>query len=111
VLLFNTRKDVVQNQFGTTVEHRLSASDSLRFAAYGGSRQVEQFLAIIASAQAPVTSSGAVVNLDRFYTGWTCAGRGDAACRPALSFTVEAITTIRKSGAGATSTTTVSQGH
>src|SRR6266581_1810284 len=89
VLLFNTRKDVVQNQLGTTVEHRLSASDSLRFAAYGGSRQVEQFLAIIAPAQAPVTSSGGVVNLDRFYYGldlrWSRATQ--LAGQP-LSFTV-----------------------
>jgi iron complex outermembrane receptor protein len=70
VLQFNTRKNVVQNQLGTTVEHRLSASDSLRFAAYGGSRQVEQFLAIPIAAQTPSpTSSGAVVNLDRFYYG------------------------------------------
>src|SRR5438093_104005 len=89
VLLFNTRKDVVQNQLGTTVEHRLSDSDSLRFAAYGGSRQVEQFLAIIAPAQAPVTSSGGVVNLDRFYYGldlrWSRATK--LAGQP-LSFTV-----------------------
>ena len=70
VILFNTRKSVVQNQLGTTVEHRLSASDSLRFAAYGGSRQVEQFLAIPIAAQTPSpTSSGGVVNLDRFYYG------------------------------------------
>lgn len=66
---FNTRKDVVQSQLGTTLEHRLSASDSLRFAAYGGSRQVEQFLAIPLAAQNALTSSGAVVNLDRFYYG------------------------------------------
>jgi iron complex outermembrane receptor protein len=70
VLQFNTRKNVVQNQLGTTVEHRLSGSDSLRFAAYGGSRQVEQFLAIPIAAQTPATSSGAVVNLDRFYYGF-----------------------------------------
>ena len=69
VILFNTRKDVVQNQVGATVEHRLAASDSLRFAAYGGSRQVEQFLAIPIPAQNAQTSSGAVVNLDRFYYG------------------------------------------
>jgi iron complex outermembrane receptor protein len=69
VIQFNTRKNVVQNQLGTTVEHRLSASDSLRFAAYGGSRQVEQFLAIPIAAQNAPTSSGAVVNLDRFYYG------------------------------------------
>ena len=67
VITFNTRKDVVQNQVGTTVEHRLSASDSLRFAAYGGSRQVEQFLAL--NGTTPFLSSGGVVNLDRFYYG------------------------------------------
>ena len=69
VLLFNTRKDVVQSQLGTTLEHRLSASDSLRFAVYSGSRQVEQFLAIPIVAQNAPTSSGGVVNLDRFYYG------------------------------------------
>src|SRR6195256_6338163 len=69
VIQFNTRKNVVQNQLGTTLEHRLSTSDSLRFAAYGGSRQVEQFLAIPIAAQTPATSSGGVVNLDRFYYG------------------------------------------
>jgi iron complex outermembrane receptor protein len=69
VLQFNTRKDVAQNQLGATVEHRLSASDSLRFAAYGGSRQVEQFLAIPLANQAPPTSSGGVVDLDRSYYG------------------------------------------
>jgi len=67
VITFNTRKDVVQNQLGTTVEHRLSASDSLRFAAYGGSRQVEQSLAL--NGTTPFLSSGGVVNLDRFYYG------------------------------------------
>jgi len=66
VLTFNARKDVVQNQLGTTVEHRLSASDSLRFAAYGGSRQVEQFLAF--NGGGPLASGG-VVNLDRFSYG------------------------------------------
>jgi iron complex outermembrane recepter protein len=67
VIQFNTRKDVVQTQLGTTVEHRLSASDSLRFAAYGGSRQVEQFLAL--NGTTPFLSSGGVVNLDRFFYG------------------------------------------
>ena len=89
VPLFNTRKDVVQSQLGTTLEHRLSASDSLRFAAYGGSRQVEQFLAIPIAAQTPITSSGAVVNLDRHYYGldmrWSRAT--DLAGQP-LAFTV-----------------------
>jgi iron complex outermembrane receptor protein len=66
VIQFNTRKDVVQSQLGATVEHRLSASDSLRFAAYGGNRQVEQFLAF---SGAGALASGGVVNLDRFYYG------------------------------------------
>lgn len=89
VIQFNTRKEVVQNQLGATVEHRLSTSDSLRFAAYGGSRQVEQFLAIPLVNQAPPTSSGAVVNLDRSYYGldlrWSRAT--ELAARP-LAFTL-----------------------
>jgi len=79
VLQFNTRKTVSQDQLGTTLEHRISASDSLRFALYGGTRQVEQFLAIPLAAQNAVTSSGAVVNLDRDYYGldlrWKHASR------------------------------------
>src|SRR5882762_5588794 len=66
VLTFNARKNVVQSQLGTTLEHRLSGSDSLRFAAYGGNRQVEQFLAF---SGAGALASGGVVNLDRFYYG------------------------------------------
>jgi iron complex outermembrane recepter protein len=69
VIQFDTRKNVVQDQLGGTLEHRLSTSDRLRIAAYGGSRQVEQFLGIPLAAQAPATSSGGVVNLDRFYYG------------------------------------------
>ena len=79
VLQFNTRKNVRQDQAGTTLERRLSASDSVRFAFYGGARQVEQFLAIPLAAQNAATSSGAVVNLDRDYYGldlrWTRATR------------------------------------
>jgi iron complex outermembrane receptor protein len=69
VIQFDTRKSVVQNQLGGVVEHRLSASERLRLAAYGGSRQVEQFLAIPLAAQNAATSSGGVVNLDRSYYG------------------------------------------
>ena len=79
VLQFNTRKNVSQHQLGTTLERRLSASDSLRLALYGGTRWVEQFLAIPLAAQNVATSSGAVVNLDRDYYGldlrWTRAAR------------------------------------
>lgn len=69
VLQFNTRKNVRQDQVGTTLEQRLSASDSLRIAVYGGARQVEQFLAIPIGAQNAPTASGGVVNLDRDYYG------------------------------------------
>jgi len=69
VIQFDTRKSVVQDQLGAVVEHRLSASERLRVAAYGGSRQVEQFLAIPLAAQSAPTSSGGVVNLDRAYYG------------------------------------------
>ena len=69
VLQFDTRKTVTQNQLGTTLEHRISATDSLRFAAYGGNRQVEQFLAVPLASQGAPTSSGGVVNLDRGYYG------------------------------------------
>ncbi|MGB5079652.1 MAG: TonB-dependent receptor [Burkholderiales bacterium] len=66
VILFNARKDVVQDQLGATVEHRLSSSDGMRLAAYGGARQVEQFLAFGGGG---ALASGGVVNLDRFYYG------------------------------------------
>jgi iron complex outermembrane receptor protein len=69
VLQFNTRKSVNQTQLGTTLEHRLSAADSLRLALYGGTRQVEQYLAIPLAAQNAPTASGGVVNLDRDYYG------------------------------------------
>lgn len=69
VLQFNTRKNVNQDQAGTTLERRISSSDSVRLAFYGGARQVEQFLAIPIGAQNAATSSGAVVNLDREYYG------------------------------------------
>jgi iron complex outermembrane receptor protein len=86
VIQFNTRKTVVQNQTGTTVEHRFSASDSLRFAAYGGNREVEQFLGF---AGGGALASGGVVNLDRFYYGldlrWS---RATNLAGRAFSFTV-----------------------
>jgi iron complex outermembrane receptor protein len=89
VLQFNTRKNVSQHQLGATLERRLSGSDSLRFAFYGGTRWVEQFLAIPIAAQTTATSSGGVVNLDRDYYGldlrWTRGAR--LADRP-FAFTV-----------------------
>ncbi len=89
VLQFNTRKNVRQDQAGTTLERRISSSDGLRLAFYGGARQVEQFLAIPIGAQNAATSSGAVVNLDRDYYGldlrWT---RGTRLAGEPFSFTL-----------------------
>jgi iron complex outermembrane recepter protein len=76
---FDTRKTVRQEQAGATVEHRLTDTDTLRLAGYGGSRTVEQFLSIPLDNQLDVTSSGGVVDLDRGYYGadlrWTRAMR------------------------------------
>ena len=47
---FNTRKTVNQLQGGTTVEQRFSADTDLRVTAYGGSRQVRQYLALPGTA-------------------------------------------------------------
>jgi len=71
VTQFDTRKAVTQDQLGTTFEHRISATDNLRLAAYGGNRQVEQLLAVplTLTSQLSPTSSGGVVDLDRGYYG------------------------------------------
>ena len=66
---FNTRKTVYQEQLGATLAHRLSADTRIEATVYGGSRWVEQYLAIPLVNQAPPTSSGGVVQLDRDYAG------------------------------------------
>jgi iron complex outermembrane recepter protein len=67
-LLFNTRKTVLQNQLGGTLSHRLG-EHRLEVMAYGGTRSIEQFLAIPVGTQNAATHSGAVVDLDRNYGG------------------------------------------
>ena len=67
--LFNTRKEVGQQQLGMHWEHSVGASQSLRVMAYGGHREVEQFLAIPASAQANPLHAGGVIDLDGDYAG------------------------------------------
>ena len=67
-LQFNTKKTILQNQLGATLsqklgEHRVEAM------AYGGSRSIEQFLAIPVATQNSPTHSGGVVDLDRNYGG------------------------------------------
>jgi iron complex outermembrane receptor protein len=81
---FNTRKSIFQAQGGLTWDLPLSGSDRLHLRAYAGDRQVTQYLATPAAAQAAATSAGGVVDLDRGFAGlglrWTrsteLAGRG-----------------------------------
>lgn len=76
---FNTRKSVSQTQLGTTLDHRLSAEQSLQLTAYAGSRSATQFQAIPVATQAPATHPGGVIDLARDYGGvdarWTIRGR------------------------------------
>ena len=73
---FGTRKSVGQNQLGVVLEHQLNGEDSLQLRAYGGARQLTQYLSFSGSA---TNSAGGVVDLDRNYNGlgltWTRALR------------------------------------
>lgn len=73
---FDTRKSVGQNQLGMVVERQLNALDSVQLRAYGGTRQLTQFLSFSGAA---ANSAGGVVDLDRDYQGvgvaWTRALR------------------------------------
>ena len=64
---FNTRKSIDHDQVGVTLDHALSGATRLQATAWGGTRDVEQFLAF--QGDIPVTTSGGVVNLDRSFRG------------------------------------------
>jgi iron complex outermembrane receptor protein len=68
-LTFNTRKTVYQEQLGATLTHRLQADSRIEGTVYGGTRWVEQYLAIPLVFQNAPTHSGGVVQLDRGYGG------------------------------------------
>jgi iron complex outermembrane receptor protein len=74
-LQFNTRKSVRHGQGGLAYERRLTSSDTLTGFAYGGDRQVTQYLAIPLSFQQAATASGGVVDLDRQFGGGGLAWR------------------------------------
>lgn len=69
---FDTRKSVAQNQLGVVLEHQLDANNSFQLRAYGGQRQLEQYLSFSGAA---LNSAGGVVDLDRNFHGaaatWT----------------------------------------
>jgi iron complex outermembrane receptor protein len=73
---FNTRKSVGQNQLGLVLERQLNDIDSVQLRAYGGTRQLTQYLSFGGVA---ANSAGGVVDLDRTYSGagmtWTRAVR------------------------------------
>ena len=75
---FNTRKSVKQQQLGAVLDATLSSRNSVRVLAYGGGREVEQFLSIPVATQANPLSGGGVVSLDGDYAGidarWIHAG-------------------------------------
>lgn len=80
-LLFNTRKTVNQLQGGVAVEQAFDPAVTARLTAYGGTRQIGQYLAL---SGVGATSSGGVVNLDRSYggVGARLVWRGALADRP-----------------------------
>jgi iron complex outermembrane receptor protein len=67
-LQFNTRKDAAQRQLGAAYERRIS-DWTLSLSAYGGHRDVRQYLAIPLATQAAATHAGGVVDLGRDYGG------------------------------------------
>ncbi len=66
---YDTRKTVFQAQGGLIYEHELGDHQQLRFMAYGGQRDVEQFLSIPPAAQNSPTSAGGNIDLSGDYRG------------------------------------------
>jgi iron complex outermembrane receptor protein len=66
-ITFNTRKSIDHDQVGVTLDHALPGATRLQATAWGGTRDVEQFLAF--QGDTPDTTSGGVVKLDRAFGG------------------------------------------
>jgi iron complex outermembrane receptor protein len=85
-LQFNTRKSVGQTQGGAAYQRRLTREDTISAIAYGGHRDVTQYLAFTGVAP---TSSGGVVDLDRdFYGGSLQWSRATELAGGPLTFTL-----------------------
>lgn len=67
---FNTRKSTYQSQGGAVLEHSFSPANQVRVSAYGGERNVVQFLAVTVGAQVPASHAGGVIDLDRDFYGF-----------------------------------------
>jgi len=88
-LTFNTRKTIIQDQAGATLDHRLDGGARLQGTFYYGERWVEQYLNIPLATQAAATHSGAVVNIDRGYGGGALRYSNDILESLRLSFGAE----------------------
>lgn len=82
-LQYNTRKSARQSQLGAVYEQPFDNGHTLRALAYGGNREIEQFLALPIAAQNNPLNSGGLIDLDNDYGGgdlrWSW--RGELASR------------------------------
>lgn len=65
----NTHKDIEQTQFGLTFNKYMGSNSQLQLMAYGGRRNMEQYLPVPAAPQARPTHSGGIVGFQRNYYG------------------------------------------
>jgi iron complex outermembrane recepter protein len=66
---FNTRKSVSQQQLGAVLTHDIKVDAQLRLLAYGGNRDITQYLAIPVATQRNPLSGGGVIDLHAPYAG------------------------------------------
>lgn len=87
--IFNTRVSKSQKQVGATLEHLLSANDTLRFMTYYGQRDNEQFSSISVNAQLDDRSGGGVSTIAREFGGLDArwSHKGNVGDKP-FNFTV-----------------------
>ena len=76
-LAFDTRKSVAHRQAGLVLEPA-AGSEPWRLMAYGGTREVVQFLSVPVASQASPTSGGGVVDLDSRFGGLDLRVAGSA---------------------------------
>ncbi|MDP2229893.1 TonB-dependent receptor [Methylotenera sp.] len=82
--LFNTRVSRSHQQVGATLDHQFTPDDTVRFMAYYGQRENEQYQSVAVGAQRNDLQGGGVATIDREFGGtdlrWTHNGKvGDNA--------------------------------
>lgn len=77
--LYNTRVSKSHEQIGATLEHKFTPDDTLRFMAYYGQRDNEQYQSITVGAQRNDMQGGGVATIERDFGGadlrWTHSGK------------------------------------